>query len=167
MKRFKWSLREVFLVVLIVALLLPYLPQLLPRETVRLKRFGLTESEIQQQLLTWDPSVSFSGLSGVGGGSDDYEELHSEMLISMESGTPAEAYDFLKQLIRKQVQDQGWTIESESDGMDQFSLHFADQGTDYHLFLMNLPPEPDDRKHYQERGRNLMRIMLVKYGYLR
>ena len=161
----RWSLRQLFLWIFIIALVIPYLLAMVPKPVDPLTELSIS-SEIESWLREVDSTVQL--VKSIGGSSSGIDSVESDQnyLFVMDNASSDEMFDHLTKQIREKIKKDKWLInESVNSGGESRSFICSKGPSHFRLYVYRLPLSGGDSNIY--KNRKTIQIKLIKIGYTR
>ena len=132
------SLRELFLVVTIVALFIPYCTSLFLPKDRQLRYLNLDPYRLPEWAKEIDPNVQPIGRYYGGMNSPHGKSYFASAAVDANPDLHKQIVDHWRMRIREQISDQGWTITREVCGQDNWELTITQAHSTYQMYFYNL-----------------------------
>jgi hypothetical protein len=136
---FRWTLRQMFVGSLIVALIVPYFRVLLPDRDPPLKEFTLTDPELRQWLAEADPQLDFDGST-----QSVYSLHYSEGDVTLKgSDLPAQQiFNQIESHLKAKIQSEAWRIATAQKTSDSLMFEFSDGHSKRYFYIWLKQSQP-------------------------
>ena len=162
--KLQWSLRSILLLILIVALLVPYLIALVPRHSNPFTGFSVNETEVQRWLREIDPEIEVS-MGGILPDGTSSIESDLDYWVTLKAGDSNEIFEHLFQRILDKIENGPWTITEMKSLGESFLLVFHNGFSRYRVYVFNVPPSTKDTNYYESSGEKVLIVKIITIGY--
>ena len=118
--RAQWSIGQMLLWVLVIALCLSHLPKFFPAP---MEDFRIPRSDISSWISELDKNATTSSTRDRTNQSKDTYEIESNLEIITSNISKKEMLAHIKSNCRGLLSTQGWTVVSTANGIDHFAYH--------------------------------------------
>ena len=162
--KLQWTLSNTLLTTLIIALLIPYLIALVPRQLNPLTGFSVTETEVQTWLREIDPEVevSMGGILPDGGNSI---ESDLEYWVTLKTEDSAKLFEHLLERIHEKVESGPWSITELKSLGESFLLVFHNGFSRYRVYVYNVPLRTTEKDYQESSGEKVQIVKIITIGY--
>jgi hypothetical protein len=164
-----WTLREMLLLVAVLAFLIFHAAEAVRRRVMAFERFEVEPNDLENWAKEIDPNVSVFG-----GGSDSSASHHgAERIIHYTFEVPADKVspivEHWRDRILEKIDAEGWKISGHSRGTEQFGFSFRkhDSHYDTHFYGFAAPIPAEWPRSEKDKDKVRLQVRWIAIGYTR